>query len=76
MKFLEGDALESEIDRFVEEWHQATGTNETLAEFLGFTEEEYALWVEQPQALRLILSRRKNTTSEPGGSRLPHGAEH
>lgn len=27
----------------------------SLAAFLGFTEDEYALWVEQPEALKSIL---------------------
>ena len=63
MKFIEqvllGDVLHTEIDDFVEQWHE-TETGETLAEFLGFTDDEYALWVEQPEALRSILFCRTN----------------
>jgi hypothetical protein len=63
MKFieqvLEGEALETEIEDFVERWHESK-SNESLADFLGFTEEEYALWVEQPEALRSILFCRKH----------------
>jgi len=63
MKFieqvLEGEVLETEIDDFVEQWHESNN-KETLAEFLGFTEDEYALWVEQPEALRNILFCRKH----------------
>jgi hypothetical protein len=63
MKFieqaLEGDVLETEIDDFVEAWHRGEGAAETLAAYLGFTDDEYALWVEQPQALRSILFCRK-----------------
>ena len=58
-KVLEGDLLHTEIDDFVEQWHRAE-TDESLAEFLGFTDEEYALWVEQPEALRSILFCRKH----------------
>ena len=58
MKFieqvLEGDVLHTEIDDFVEQWHNGN-SNQSLAEFLGLTDEEYALWVEQPEALRSIL---------------------
>ena len=58
MKFieqvLEGDLLHTEIDDYVAQWHQEK-TNQSLAAFLGFTEDEYALWVEQPEALRSIL---------------------
>ena len=51
--------LDTEIDDFVEQWHQTT-TSETLASFLGFTDDEYAIWVEQPEALGSILFCRKN----------------
>jgi hypothetical protein len=58
-KVLEGEVLETEIDDFVEQWHRSSA-NEQLAAFLGFTDEEYALWVEQPESLRSILFCRKN----------------
>lgn len=57
---LEGDVLDTEIDDFVEQWHQGKST-QSLAEFLGFTDDEYALWVEQPEALRSILFCRKHS---------------
>lgn len=56
---LEGDVFVTEIDDFVEEWHKGN-SDLSLAEFLGFTDEEYALWVEQPQAIRSILFCRKH----------------
>jgi hypothetical protein len=63
MKFIEqvlqGDVLDTEIDDFVEQWHQAEA-GQSLAEFLGLTDDEYALWVEQPEALRSILFCRAN----------------
>lgn len=58
-KVLAGDALDTEIDDYVEQWHQ-NGGDLSLAEFLGLTDEEYALWVEQPESLRSILFRRKH----------------
>lgn len=57
-KVLAGDVLDREIDDFVEQWHKSQ-TTQSLAEFLGFTDEEYALWVEQPESLRSILFSRK-----------------
>jgi hypothetical protein len=58
-KVLAGEVLDTEIDDFVEQWHQSE-VKQSLAEFLGFTEEEYALWVEQPESLRSILFCRMN----------------
>jgi hypothetical protein len=48
-----------EIDDFVDEWH-ASPTEETIYDFLGMTQEEYDLWVEQPSSLRLILAARED----------------
>jgi len=55
---LEGLALWTDIEHHVEQWH-ASDSGEELHEFLGFSWEEYALWVERPQALRLILAARE-----------------
>ncbi len=72
-KVLAGDVLDTEIDDFIEQWHQSK-TDQSLAEFLGFTDEEYALWVEQPESLRSILFCRKNeiNLSEVGEWREAH----
>jgi hypothetical protein len=43
-----------DIDDFVAAWHRGRGAG-TLRESLGFTEEEYALWVQRPDLLRAIL---------------------
>ena len=59
-KALTGQALNTEIDEYVEQWHKSC-TKETLAEFLGFTPEEYAFWVEKPESLDLILFCRKES---------------
>ena len=60
-KVLAGDVLHTEVDDFVEEWHRAE-TNESLPQFLGFTDEEYAMWVEQPESIRSILFCRTHQT--------------
>jgi hypothetical protein len=57
---LEGKALLSDIDQFVEKWHESD-SDESIEEYLGMTFEEYALWVEKPKTLKhIIAARRKN----------------
>ena len=55
---LAGDALDTDIDNFVDKWQQ-TEDERSLASFLGFSESEYALWVEQPASLRIILHSKR-----------------
>ncbi len=55
---LLGDALWTEIDDWVERWHSGSG-DRSLQDFLGMTWQEYALWVEQPSTLRVILAARE-----------------
>jgi hypothetical protein len=55
---LDGEALADDIDDFVDEWHDG-GTGIPLYRFLGFTHDEYKLWVERPNSLDLILYARK-----------------
>jgi hypothetical protein len=55
---LAGDTLAGDIDDWVDEWHDGADTR-PLHESLGFTEDEYALWVEQPSVLAFLLQSRK-----------------
>jgi hypothetical protein len=55
---LAGQADVEDLDQFEEAWHVGK-TEDSLAEFLGFTEEEYALIVEQPALLNYVLIARK-----------------
>jgi hypothetical protein len=57
--YSRGDASEHEIDDFVGAWHNS-GDRETLSlfEFLGLTEDEYAVWVMDARSLPLILASR------------------
>ena len=57
--YLDGEAIPEEIDDFVDQWHDSNAVA-TLAEFLGFRDEEYAVWVEHPQSLSVILFARKH----------------
>jgi hypothetical protein len=57
---LAGEAFDTVIDDFVESWHQRD-SKLSLAEFLGFAEEEYATWVAQPKSLESIIASHKGT---------------
>lgn len=57
---LQGDALLDEIDDYVDKWHESD-SDEELDTFLGFTESEYDLWLNQGDSIiRNILFARKN----------------
>jgi len=57
---LAGLALEDDIDTWVDEWHDAPEGSPLarieLKDHLGMTAGEYALWVEQPSALRFVIA--------------------
>ena len=56
---LRGKAEASEIDDFVELWHES-GSTLPLHDFLGMTEEEYAAWVQRPDLLSHIIRDHRN----------------
>jgi hypothetical protein len=59
---ISGKASPDEIDRYVEAWHRDPAGTE-LNDFLGMTDEEYGLWVSEPDALtRIIVARRRGTS--------------
>ena len=55
---LEGLADLTEIDDYIEKWHSGT-SDIPIYKYLGMTRNEYALWVEKPEALRFILFSRQ-----------------
>jgi hypothetical protein len=55
---LEGTALWTDIDDWVDRWHAGENEGE-LYEFLGMSWDEYRLWAEQPAALRFIIAARE-----------------
>jgi len=58
-----GEALLDDIDDYVHLWHEGAGDPDaSLADFLGFTDEEYKLWAEKPNSLPFILKAQKTTT--------------
>jgi hypothetical protein len=59
-KYLAGEALLDDIDDYVDLWHDGEGGPDvSLADFLGFSDEEYKLWAEKPASLPSILDARK-----------------
>jgi hypothetical protein len=59
---INGDALLSEIDDYVELWHDSD-TELSLHEFLGMTKKEYALYVEDEQYLAMIVTARREKSN-------------
>lgn len=55
---LAGDAMPSDIDDYIDVWHGST-EEVPLWTFLGLTEHEYALWVEQPDVLNFLIRSKK-----------------
>lgn len=56
---LEGSVPWTEIDDWVDRWHESDEDRE-LHEFLGMSWDEFRLWAEQPAALRFIISAREH----------------
>jgi hypothetical protein len=58
---LAGDAVASDIDQFVANWHAGeAGHDQTLHEYLGMTWGEYQQWATRPSVLPSILDARLN----------------
>ena len=55
---LEGVVDANAIDGFVVRWHGGEGGG-SLPNFLGFSDDEYALWVERPAFLPAILAAKR-----------------
>ncbi|MBL7618615.1 hypothetical protein I7331_05100 [Frankia sp. AgB1.8] len=60
---LVGRALLADVDDWVDTWHEADGAPDghpvALREYLGLGPAEYAMWVEQPGALRFAAQARR-----------------
>lgn len=60
---ISGDALQDEIDEYVEAWHSGKVENCELHEYLGMTWEEYSIWGTSPSVIRYIIAARKRGTT-------------
>jgi hypothetical protein len=56
---LSGDALLFEIDDFVDRWHESDSSL-PLHQYLGMTEAEYDLWLNEPDQLAHIVRARRD----------------
>ncbi len=61
---LRGEAFAHDIESEVERWHTSTASLD-LATFLGLSDDEYAIWVEKPAMLEVILMARKQDMTLP-----------
>lgn len=58
-----GEASWDEVDDWVEAWHDGDSSEE-LQEFLGFTEEQYNAWAENPSSfIKSYEAERKSGLS-------------
>lgn len=60
---ISGDALEVEVDEYVELWHSGKLGDGELHDYLGMTWEEYSIWGTTPSVLRYIIAARKRGTT-------------
>jgi hypothetical protein len=58
----DGYAFDYDINDFIAGWHDDIGVEpgQSLADFLGMTNEEYGSWVEQKKTPSQILADRKS----------------
>ena len=56
---MNGDALMSDVNDYIDRWHEGNSA-QPLHTFLGMTEKEYTLFVEDENYLGMIISARKN----------------
>ncbi len=62
--YCRAEAEEDEIDDFIDDWHDLPdGGGQSLPEFLGMTDDEYAVFVTDARTLPLIRTAR--TTHQP-----------
>ncbi len=52
---LAGKAVASDVDTYVDRWHEGQAPDTSLADYLGFSPAEYAFWVEKPSAIPYII---------------------
>lgn len=58
---IEGNALMTDVDDYIDMWHESD-SNLSLHDFLGMTEKEYKLFVEDESYLGSIITAHKFDT--------------
>lgn len=65
-RYLAGLASAADIDDCVEAWHEAPDSEtRSLAAFLGMSDDEYAVYLMDPNSLAILRDRRLNGGSLP-----------
>lgn len=57
--YLNNEVKVEQIDDFIDNWHKNRDIKIPLAEYLGFTEQEYAWWVREDDILLYILAYKE-----------------
>ncbi len=57
-----GKLLLDDIDDFIDEWHESD-SDEEIYEYLGMSQQEYRLWVHDPDILSFIVTARSQQRS-------------
>lgn len=61
---IDADVLVDQIDDYIDEWHDGDYDVE-IYEFLGMTQEEYRLWVENDSMIKyIIIAHMENKSIE------------
>jgi hypothetical protein len=71
---LEGSALWTDIDDYIERWHGEEEEGASIEDVLGMSPEDYSLFVEEPRSLRFILAARES--DEPVTDLLEKADDH
>lgn len=58
---INGDVLIDEIDDYIDVWHESD-SNEEIYDFLGMSQNEYRLWVEDETILKEIIKCHMSET--------------
>lgn len=64
MKSIDGNVMLEQLDDLIDQWHEGD-SEKTLSEYLGFTREEYASFIENPHTLPAIMRSRRGKISFP-----------
>lgn len=60
--FIEGQATRDDMDDFIDAWHDSGDEEQRpLHEFLGMTEEEYAVWMMDTRILPVLALARRSS---------------
>jgi hypothetical protein len=59
--YSQGQVTADQIDDFVEAWHESDDSeHRSLSQYLGMTDDEYAVWLASHRALPLLAAARRD----------------